>query len=121
MDKKSLIEGIAIGAVAGAIATILLAPKSGKETREEIKAHMDEIKDGIIKRLEEAGEFSKEKYEEIVTAVLGEYEAAKKITLEEAKDIEASLHEGYETIKATIHEHTHACDCDKPKQKAAAK
>lgn len=106
MEKKSLIEGIAIGAVAGAIATILLAPKAGKETRDEIKSHLDEIKDCIVTRLEDAGEFSKKKYEQIVKAVIGEYEAAKKITEDEAQEIEARLHEGYEAIKATIHEHT---------------
>ena len=108
MDKKNLIEGIAIGAVAGAITGLLLAPKSGHETRDEIKAHVDEIKDSVVTQIEEAGEFTKKKYEQIVKAVIGEYEAAKKITADEAKEIEARLRDGYEAVKATIHEHTAA-------------
>jgi gas vesicle protein len=116
MDKKYLIEGIAIGAVAGAIATILLAPKSGKQTRDEIKTHLDEIRDCIVTRLEEAGEFTKKKYEQIVKAVISEYEAAKKITADEAQEIETRLREGYEAIKGTVHDHAHGteCDCGKP-------
>ena len=105
METKTFIEGIAVGAVAGAIAGILLAPKSGQETRDEIKAHLEEIKDAIVKRLEAAGEFTQEKYEEIVKAVVGEYEAAKKITVDEAKEIETRLRDAYEAIQGTAHKH----------------
>ena len=107
MEKKTLVEGIAIGAVAGAIAGLLLAPKSGKQTRDEIKAHLDEIRDCIASRIEAAGEFTKEKYEQIVTAVIGEYEAAKKITADEAQEIATRLHDGYEAIKGEAHTHAH--------------
>lgn len=112
MDKLSLVEGIGIGAVAGAIAALLLAPKSGKETRDEIRAHLEEIKDSIVKRLQDAGEFTQEKYEEIVNAVVGEYETARKITADEAKEIETRLREGYAGIKETICQH--ACGEAKP-------
>ena len=105
MDKKVLIEGIAIGALAGAIGGLLLAPKSGPELRGDIKAHLNEIKDKIVAKLEGAGDFTKEKYEQVVKAVVGEYEAAKKITVDEAEEIKARLHSGYESIKATICEH----------------
>lgn len=108
MDNKGLIEGIAIGAVAGAVATILLAPKVGKETRDEISSHLSEIKNGIVNRLADAGEFTRARYEEIVTAVVSEYEMLKTITTDEAKEIEANLHEGYEAVKATISEQTPA-------------
>ena len=105
MDKLSLVEGIGIGAVAGAIAALLLAPKSGQETRDEIKAHLEDIKDAIVKRLQDAGEFTQEKYDEIVKAVIAEYEAAKKITADEAKDIEARLRAGYEGIREMVCKH----------------
>ena len=102
MDKAALIEGIAVGAVAGAIATILLAPRSGQETRDGIKAHLDEIRDRIAQELGKTQKLTKRKYEGIVRAVIAEYEAAKKISLEEAQEIEARLHDGYETVKATV-------------------
>jgi gas vesicle protein len=37
---QGLAIGVLIGALAGAIAALLLAPKSGKETRENLKQHM---------------------------------------------------------------------------------
>ena len=105
MDKATFIEGIAVGTVAGAIATILLAPKSGQETRDEIKAHLGEIKDRIAQELGKMEKLTKEKYAEVVRAVIAEYETAKKITVEEAKEIEARLHDGYEAIKETLQRH----------------
>jgi gas vesicle protein len=108
MDKKTFIEGIAVGAVAGAIAGLLLAPKSGQETRDEIKAHLAEIKDQIVAKLEAAEDFTQAKYEEVVQAVIAEFEAAKKITADEAQEIASRLQDGYEAIKQKVHEHT-AC------------
>ncbi len=112
MDKATFIEGIAVGAVAGVIAGLLLAPKSGRETREDIKSHLEEIKDALVKRLQDAGEFTKAKYEEAVKAVVGEYEAAKKITADEAKEIQGRLRDGYAAIKQAACEH--ACGEAKP-------
>ncbi|MHB8997106.1 MAG: YtxH domain-containing protein [Armatimonadota bacterium] len=108
MDKKTFIEGIAVGAVAGAIAGLLLATKSGQETREEISSDLIEIKDKLVARLEKLEDCTKEKYEEAVTAIVAEYSAAKKIPAEQAEELEAKLRDGYETILKTIHEHTAA-------------
>lgn len=114
MDKKTLIEGIAIGAVAGAIAGLLLAPKSGQETRDEIAADLTEIKDKVVAKLEALEECTEAKYQEIVTAVIAEYSTAKKITADQAKELEARLQGGYETIRKTVHEHTAAPEAPKP-------
>ena len=105
MGNAAFMEGIAVGAVAGAIATILLAPKSGEETRDEIKAHLDEIRDKIAQQLEKTEKLTQRKYEEVVKAVIAEYGTAKKITVEEAKEIEARLRDGYEAVKATVRRH----------------
>lgn len=102
METKDFLGGVAVGAVAGAIAALLLAPKSGKETRDEIKAHLEEIKHKIVTELEAAGDFTKAKYEAVVNAVVGQYEDAKQITAEEAADIRATLEEGFESVKATV-------------------
>ena len=65
-----------------------------------------EIKDKIAERCEKLGDFTQEKYEEVVKTVIAEYEAAKKVTADEAKELEASLRDGYETVRKTIHKHT---------------
>ena len=44
MAKKFLPIAAIVGAVAGVIAGVLVAPKSGKETRADIKAKADELK-----------------------------------------------------------------------------
>lgn len=106
MDKKTFIEGIAVGAVAGAIAGLMLAPRSGQEIRDEITGDLTEIKDQIVKRLEKLEDCTKEKYDEAVKAVITEYSATKKITTDQAKELEARLRDGYDTIRKTIHEHT---------------
>jgi gas vesicle protein len=110
MDKKTFIEGVAVGAVAGAIAGLLLTPKSGQETRDEIKADLVEIRGKIVARLEALEEFTQGKYEEITKAVIAEYLAAKQITADEANELEARLRGGYEAVRQTVHEHTAASE-----------
>lgn len=46
--------GLIIGAIAGAVAGILTAPKSGKETREDLKKKADEAKGTAERKLKEA-------------------------------------------------------------------
>lgn len=49
--KKAKVAGITVlGASAGALAGILLAPKSGKETRNDISTKSTEIKNTIVKK-----------------------------------------------------------------------
>ena len=50
-NKAGLIAtGIVIGAVAGVVAALLLAPKSGKETRGAIKERLAAIPEGLRRR-----------------------------------------------------------------------
>ena len=44
MSKGKLLAGAVIGAAAGVVAGILTAPKSGRETREDIKTKANEMK-----------------------------------------------------------------------------
>ena len=50
--KKSFWKGTIIGALAGAVAGVLLAPKSGKETQEDIKRKVIGTYEDIQRRLE---------------------------------------------------------------------
>ena len=116
MDRQSFIEGLVVGAVvggvAGAIAALLLAPRSGEETRDAIQADLEEIKHKLAAELGKVGEFTKKKYQEVLKAILAEYEAAERITVAEAREIEARLREGYEALKGRAHEH--ACGDEAP-------
>jgi hypothetical protein len=74
--------------------------------RKEIEAHLDEIKDKITKQLAEMSDLTQKTYAEAVKAVLAEYSLAKKISAEEAREMEANLRGGYEALRQSIHEHT---------------
>lgn len=114
MDKKTFAEGIALGAVAGAIAGLLLAPKSGRETRDEIKAELAELNGKLVARLEMLEDFTRETYAEAVAAVIAECAAARKIPADQIKELETRLKDGYETVRQTIHEHTAAAEPPAP-------
>ena len=102
MDKqtKGILEGAAIGVIAGAIAGILLAPKSGKETRADIAKYLHEMKDKIAVKLAQVNDLTAKKYEQVVNGVVGGYVATKKITAEDAKEIKKKLGDNYKEIVA---------------------
>lgn len=101
---KGIVIGAAAGALAGVIAGVLFAPKSGKETRADIVNYVHEIKDKIAEELAKAGEVTKEVYNGIVEKIVKVYELEKKITAEDAKDIQEKLDANYEEITKAIKE-----------------
>lgn len=54
-----------VGAAAGAVAGVLLAPASGEETRKKLREEGERIKDDVSKKVESLAEGGKEKIEEI--------------------------------------------------------
>ncbi len=67
-----------LGAVAGAIAGVLLAPKSGEETRAGLKKWATDFKKEVASRSAKARALTQKKYDEIVDMVAKEYKVAKK-------------------------------------------
>lgn len=100
MEKttKGVIIGASVGVLAGAIAGILFAPQSGKETREDIAKYLHQIKEDIAKELANAGKVTKEKYNEVVGKVVAIYETEKKISSKDATDIKAKLINNYHQV-----------------------
>jgi gas vesicle protein len=87
------------GALFGLITGILFAPKSGRETRDDIKTAYDEISDRISAELSQTKEVSRETYDRVIESVVTAYQGTKKITRQEADAIKEDLKEGYERIK----------------------
>src|SRR5688500_15912399 len=90
------VGAFALGAIAGAVAGLLLAPKSGKEMRQDLKDTMEKLKDDIAQKLSQAKDITQDTYHNIVDSVVKSYEDAKKITKEEAEDIRTELQDGYQ-------------------------
>lgn len=83
MTKGKFALGALIGAVAGIIAGVLTAPKSGKETRADIKNKAVELKGEAAKRADEA----KDKSSQVVNEVkdkAGDYKSRGERTIEGA-------------------------------------
>jgi len=98
--KLSFLKGVLFGVVAG----ILLAPKSGRETREEIKKIYAEITDRITEELARLKEVTRDAYNEVVHSVVNAYVQAKQITTMEAEQIIAELKDGYDKIRVAHEE-----------------
>jgi gas vesicle protein len=91
--------GFLKGALLGVLAGILLAPRSGRETREEIKKAYEEISDRISEELSRLKVVTRDTYDQIVRSAVDTYVETKRITAKEAEQIIAQLKEGYDKIR----------------------
>jgi gas vesicle protein len=76
------------GAIAGAIAGILLAPKSGEETRRVLKGYARKAEEEVIEKAKEA----RAALDEVI-------ERGKHFMAEKRADVEAAVKSGKEAIK----------------------
>lgn len=76
------------GAIAGVIAGILLAPKSGDETRRELKGYARKTEEEVI-----------EKAKEVRAALDETIEHGKQFVAEKKADVEAAVKAGREAMK----------------------
>lgn len=110
---KGLIFGVAVGAAAG----VLLAPKSGEETREDLKKFALELGDKAqdyyliarkeveskVKDLKKAGNrINYAEYKKLVTRVVEEIKRDGMVTAEAAKRIGMQLNEDWTEVKETL-------------------
>lgn len=65
MSKGKVALGAVFGAVAGFVSGILLAPKSGKETRKDIKDAAVKTKDTVVSEAEKAKDATVRKAQEV--------------------------------------------------------
>ena len=76
------------GAIAGAVASILLAPKSGEETRRALKGYASKAEEEVIERAKEA----RVALDEVI-------ERGKHFVAEKRADVEAAVKAGKEAMK----------------------
>lgn len=73
-NSSSALAGLVIGGLAGAGAALLLAPQSGKETREQIQQKTIEIRDRTVETVEGAVSQVKSKTHQITSNLHGKAE-----------------------------------------------
>ncbi|MEI7639467.1 MAG: YtxH domain-containing protein [Syntrophus sp. (in: bacteria)] len=92
------LKGLVIGGLAGAVIGILYAPKSGKETREEIGKKAEELLAKAKEEYEQALENSRKTYETAVSRLKKIEEAAR----EKVGDLESRAGEMVEKGKVSL-------------------
>ena len=102
MDKKDVAAGVAVGAVIGALAGILLAPKSGKETREDLKKFAEDTKQKLTTKLESMKTVTKAEYDRLVDVVVTEGGETWKIASEDIDQLKTDLKQRYDSVKTRL-------------------
>ena len=98
MSNKNLFKGIIAGLAIGGALGVLFAPKSGKQTRQDLqKAYRATSKD-IARRINDLEDISQSKYDQIVDAVVNEYQKLDPITQEQIETLKATLQEKWNEV-----------------------
>lgn len=99
MNGSDLFKGLVIGMVAGIATGIMIAPKSGKETREQIAGTISKMKNDLSEKLNKTKDVTKATYGDIVEEVVSTYEQNKEITKDQAKKIRIILSDAAKEIQ----------------------
>jgi len=95
------IKGLLVGGLIGAVLGILYAPKSGKETREDIARNAEDLMAKVKEEYEVALEKSKKAYEAAVNSLKQFESSAKDKVVEMEGKVEELTKRGKETIYDT--------------------
>jgi gas vesicle protein len=116
-DFNSFLKGLAIGAVAGAAAGLLLAPKSGAETREDLKELALKAKEKTqdlyiqarksverkVRAVKKLGEkIDEKKYSQFVEEIVDEYKNKELLSSDAAKKLGRQLRSDWKDVKKAI-------------------
>jgi len=116
-SAESFIKGFLLGIVGGGIAGILLAPKSGAETREDIKKLAIDLKekatdlyvearkeiDKKIAQVKKAGgKINEDTYKSLVSEVVEEFKQDAEVTSSVAKKLGEQLKADWSMIKKEL-------------------
>ncbi|HCP08198.1 MAG TPA: hypothetical protein DIT25_00115 [Candidatus Moranbacteria bacterium] len=101
MSERSndLLTGLFIGGLVGAVLGVLFAPKSGKETREDIARKADEILLKTKEEYQKAVEKSKAAYEASLENLKVFEESAREKVSEMGDKVSEIAHKGAETVE----------------------
>jgi gas vesicle protein len=91
MSTKNLFKGLLAGLAIGGILGVLLAPKSGKQVRQDLRKAYKATSKDIAKRLDNIEDISKSKYDQVVEAVINEYKKLDPMTKEQIESLKATL------------------------------
>jgi gas vesicle protein len=98
MSNKNLFKGIMAGLAIGGAIGVLFAPKSGRQTRQDLKKAYRTTSKDIARRIDDLEDISKAKYDQIVDAVVNEYQKLDPITQEQIETLKATLQDKWNEV-----------------------
>ena len=110
-NDSKLLVGLILGAAAGAIAGLLMAPASGKETREKIKGSVGEFKEDLDGKLADISDKLKDLDSGSLDEIKNKFESIKKDAkvkyskmTDTLKDLESEIEDKISDIKKKPHD-----------------
>lgn len=98
MSTKNLFKGLLAGLAIGGLLGVLLAPKSGKQVRQDLRKAYKYTSKDIAKRLNSIEDISKSKYDQVVEAVINEYKKLDPMTQEQIESLKSTLQNKWSEI-----------------------
>jgi len=98
MSTKRLFKTLMLGLAVGGVLGVLLAPKSGKQVRQDLKKAYRATSKDIARRINEIEDISQSKYEQIVEAVINEYKKLDPMTQEQIESLKLTLQNKWSEI-----------------------
>jgi len=104
MDKKGFLKGAAIGALIASVATLFMAPKSGKKTRADVKKLVDTLSSRIMKEAGSMANMSQETYDKLVNRSVADYAKGKSIATDYLDDVTTMLKKQWKFVQKELNE-----------------
>ncbi len=101
MTVKKVVKGFAVGAALGAIAGILFAPRSGKESQKLLKAKAHAIKGMVAAKAAALRKLSEKAYENLVEEAVM-LAKKQKMTARQIEELKQDLLERYKDLKQQL-------------------
>jgi len=98
MSTKRLFKTLMLGLAVGGLLGVLLAPKSGKQVRQDLKKAYRATSKDIARRINDIEDISKSKYDQVVEAVINEYKKLDPMTQEQIESLKSTLQNKWSEI-----------------------
>lgn len=96
---KGALKGAALGALVASAAALLLAPRSGKKTRADLKNLLDSAQHDLQKKAKKMQTMSRQQYEELFLNSLAHAAKKKEEIADILEDVTAVLKQGWDEVK----------------------
>ncbi|MBI4252773.1 YtxH domain-containing protein [Candidatus Uhrbacteria bacterium] len=99
---KGTLKGAALGALVASAAALLLAPKSGRKTRADLKKLLDTASTDLQKKAKKIQNLSQAQYEELFLHSLAQAARKKEEIVDVLGDVAAVLKKGWSDVRQEL-------------------